>query len=193
MSIDDEIKSLGIRSSSNGPILPSESDIAAAQKTYGRELPSDYLALIQKYGRCTTRKLCSVVFPEPIPLYVDDRPDALPVAPLDGAGFSFFYGGNRSDGTGGLADEAGAFGGRMPNGLLPIGGDLFGNKFCLGYSPNGEPGVYFWDHEFEWDADDYQAETGKRMPEIVKYQNIYFIANTFREFLEMMEEDEEND
>jgi len=193
MSIDDEIKRLGIHSLFNPPNLPSENDIAAAQKAYGRELPKDYLDLIQKYGQCTLGALYGVDFPKPMPLYVDDRPDALPVAPLDGAGLSSFFGGEPpNDSGGGLSYYVEAYRDRMPNGFLPIGGDLFSNKFCLGYSPDGSPGVYFWDHDFEWDADDYEAETGKIMPEIVKYQNIYFIANTFQEFLTMLDEDEKS-
>ena len=43
--------------------------------------------------------------------------------------------------------------------------------------------MYWWDHELEWDAEDYEAETGMPMPAEAKYQNVYLVANGLTEFL----------
>jgi hypothetical protein len=41
--------------------------------------------------------------------------------------------------------------GRVPEGLLPIGTDPFGNLYCLGVAGRFRPKVLFWDHEREAD------------------------------------------
>lgn len=36
--------------------------------------------------------------------------------------------------------------------------------------------IFYWDHENEWDEEDYFDEFGVQMPEEVKFQNIYLIG-----------------
>jgi cell wall assembly regulator SMI1 len=60
---------------------------------------------------------------------------------------------------------------RLPNGILPIGEDSFGNLICIGLLQNNFGKIFFWDHEEE-------------INQINK--NIYFVANSFTELLNML-------
>lgn len=63
---------------------------------------------------------------------------------------------------------------RVPPNLLPIARDPGGNLICI--SVSGEDGgkIYFWEHEEE-------ADLAKG--EIADYRNVYFIANSFTDFI----------
>ncbi len=66
---------------------------------------------------------------------------------------------------------------RIPPGFVPIGVDSFSNLFCLGaVGTDYESKIYFWDHELE--ADDDETPT---------LENMTFIANSFTEFLAVVE------
>jgi hypothetical protein len=63
---------------------------------------------------------------------------------------------------------------RIPNDLLPIGRDPFGNLICIGLEDKlGK--IYFWDHEEE--ADDDEKST---------YTNVYKISDSFVDFINML-------
>jgi hypothetical protein len=62
--------------------------------------------------------------------------------------------------------------GRMPEGLLPIGSDPFGNVYCLGLSGRWRGKVWFWDHEAEAD----EAEPPRT-------DNLELVAPDFASFL----------
>lgn len=74
----------------------------------------------------------------------------------------------------------------MPEGFLPFADDGLGNQLCLCLQPENSQKVYWWDHELEWDAEDYEEETGNTMPAEAKYQNCYLIADTFADFFEKL-------
>lgn len=74
--------------------------------------------------------------------------------------------------------------GRPPDRSLPVATDGAGNLVCLIDARDRTPGFYLWDHEYEWDERDYREETGRAMPEEAKYQNVYFIAESFSRLLE---------
>jgi hypothetical protein len=60
---------------------------------------------------------------------------------------------------------------RIPKGLLPIGGDPFGNLVLLDLGARSVGSVYFWEHEEEnMEGDPY-------------WDNISFIAPSFTEFI----------
>lgn len=42
----------------------------------------------------------------------------------------------------------------LPEKILPIGDDAFGNAICLSCRDEDFGKVYFWDHEEDWDHDD---------------------------------------
>ncbi len=65
--------------------------------------------------------------------------------------------------------------GRIPQSLLWIHDDPFGNAVCLGVAPPYRGRVYFWDHENEPDDDwDGSVETAG---------NLTLLANSFTEYV----------
>lgn len=58
---------------------------------------------------------------------------------------------------------------RMPDELVPIADDPFGNRICIGTAGPHEGKVYFWDHEEEQDEP--------------TYDNCHLLADSFEEFL----------
>jgi hypothetical protein len=42
--------------------------------------------------------------------------------------------------------------------------------------------VYYWDHEREWDEQDY-LEQGLPVPPDLKFQNVHLIAGSFEDFI----------
>jgi hypothetical protein len=64
---------------------------------------------------------------------------------------------------------------RLPSHIIPIAHDPFGNAICLSCGEKDYGYVYFWDHENEVD---YTQSTDD------DYNNLYFIAKSFTEFLD---------
>jgi hypothetical protein len=64
-----------------------------------------------------------------------------------------FYGVAESP-NGDLVGEAESMTGRLPEGVLPIAGDSFGNLVVLDGRDDNDGPVFFWDHEFETDLPD---------------------------------------
>jgi len=68
-------------------------------------------------------------------------------------------------------------GDRYPLDSFPIADDQFGNRICLIVKGKNRGKVYFWDHELEVEI----KETDN------PYCNMFFIANSFNDFLNMLE------
>jgi len=66
---------------------------------------------------------------------------------------------------------------RMPDNLVPIAHDPFGNEICMSFSGDDRGAIYFWDHESE--ADEGEEPT---------YNNCYLIAKSLTEFLDGLHE-----
>ena len=67
---------------------------------------------------------------------------------------------------------------RIPKQMLPIANDDGGNLILLALGKQDKGKVYFWDHDEE-SEDDEPPTT----------DNIYFVANSFTEFLENLKEE----
>jgi len=65
---------------------------------------------------------------------------------------------------------------RIPDNFLPISSNEFGDLICLCTQGERIGQIFYWDHENEWDEEDYFDEFGVQMPEEVKFQNIYLIG-----------------
>lgn len=62
---------------------------------------------------------------------------------------------------------------RLPDNLVPIARDSFGNRICMSFDGDDKGAIYFWDHEIE--ADEGEEAT---------YRNCYLIAPTLQQFLD---------
>lgn len=71
---------------------------------------------------------------------------------------------------------------RLPKNFLFIGRDPGGNGILLSLHPDTYGKIYFWDHENE-------PEEG--LEDLADYPNIYFLANSFTEFLDSLKTEEE--
>jgi hypothetical protein len=77
--------------------------------------------------------------------------------------------------NGNLVDVTWSLSGRMPEGVLPIGEDPFGNFICLDGRDGRDGPVLFWDHEYEGEPPDEA--------------NLYEIAPDLQTFLDSLYED----
>lgn len=71
-----------------------------------------------------------------------------------------------------LEREVEIYAGRIPDHLVPIAADPFGNVICIAVAGPSAGAVYFWDHEEEGD--------------VLNNDNVYLIADTFTEFLDLL-------
>ena len=190
MSIELEIQRLGGLLPQFGDTFlpPSASDLAIASDAYLRKLPDDYLYFIEKYGNSYFSRDVWLKLQSNTPLYVHDEALGFPrVLGPDHVALDGFHGGRRPDhANSSFSARIDRLADRLPNGFVPIADDGSGNQFCLGHSMDGVPGIYFWDHEYEWDKEDYINETGAKMPESAKYQNIYFVSNSFSDLFKIL-------
>jgi hypothetical protein len=78
-----------------------------------------------------------------------------------------------------IKTEYGMFKDRIPSDLIPIASAPCGNQICLCVKGVNYGKVYFWDHENE-------APEGEEP----WYENVYLIANSFKEFIDKLYETE---
>ena len=115
--------------------------------------------------------------------YIHDESLGLPNYSFEGSGLSHFYGVSSNSFKNDLSEILKCYQNRMPDNFLPIADDGLGNQICISLNNESSGYVYWWDHENEWDEDDYQEDTGEHMPIEARYQNVYLIAKSFGEFL----------
>ncbi|MDG5471409.1 SMI1/KNR4 family protein [Jeotgalibacillus sp. ET6] len=68
---------------------------------------------------------------------------------------------------------------RIPDTCIPIGRDAGGNLVCLNLSEVNYGYIYFWDHEEELNYEERKIASN----------DLYFIADSFKEFLNSIETD----
>jgi hypothetical protein len=151
-----------------GGLVPHEpmtrEEVSAIENDLGELLPEDYRDLLQQYGAADFGEL------------VEFR-----TATGENAPFSHFYG--SSGGSQSLARRIKTYKDRMPDTIIPIGDDGGGNQICLGIKGTERGSVFYWDHDNEWDEDDYLEEYGEPMPPERKFQNVQLIADSFEGFI----------
>ena len=83
--------------------------------------------------------------------------------------------------------------GRIPEELIPIGDNMFGDQVCLAVLGEHRGKVFFWDHDDERDEADYWQEhgQGKTVPREFLYGNVYLVADSFMDFLARLVRDEQ--
>jgi cell wall assembly regulator SMI1 len=138
----------------------SPEDITKFEEEIGYELPEDYKKFLLEHngGR-----------PSPEGFSFEYRDSKKSSSLLD-----FFYGiQGETEEHYDLATNNQDFKGRIPSDMLVIACDQAGNQICLGLFGNVKGKIYFWDHEEE--------AVSEGDPPV--YGNLYFIANSFSEFV----------
>ena len=176
--IESKFRSLGgIVPAGDVFIRVDEEELSSLETSLGAPLPRDYRLFLSEYG--------ASMFGE----YVMFQPvHRFPMTISSGGKgpFSHFYGA-KSERHQRLIKKIATFQGRMPDTVIPIGDDGGGNQICLGITGNEKDKVYYWDHNNEWDEEDYLEDHGAPMPPEVKFQNVYLIAESFEDFIQRLE------
>ncbi|MBJ8056120.1 SMI1/KNR4 family protein [Bacillus cereus] len=76
--------------------------------------------------------------------------------------------------------------GTIPSNVIPFAIDPSGNLICFDYKNHEEnPIVVFWEHEDAWEKEALMESKGITAGEAeeVARENVFFVANTFTEFL----------
>lgn len=181
MRIDDEIVRLGglepvVPEVTFGLAVLDQNDI---EHTLGTHLPDEYVMFVRKFGghRFVNMVRFSTVSPDPVYLHPIDT--GLPNKRVNGSLISHFYGStSKDDPPLALKWAIKMYRSRLPDNFLPIADDGLGNQLCIAVTGSKKGHIYFWNHENEWDEDDYLEGTGEDMPEDAKYQNLYLVADT---------------
>ncbi|YCA42408.1 SMI1/KNR4 family protein [Bacillus sp. JZ8] len=83
----------------------------------------------------------------------------------------------------------------LPDFIIPFAIDPAGNLICFDYKNHEKnPIVVFWEHEDAWEKEILMKEEGlsEEEAEEAARENIFYVANTFTEFLQKLYEDEED-
>ncbi|MCA0174662.1 SMI1/KNR4 family protein [Bacillus sp. RAR_GA_16] len=84
----------------------------------------------------------------------------------------------------------------LPKKIIPIANDPAGNLICFDYKGHEEsPVVVFWEHEGAWEKEMLMEEEGlsEEQAEQKARENVFFVADTFTDFLNSLYEDDEDD
>ena len=189
MNIDKTIENLGgiVPLYPKKRTCPNEDYWAKVEKLVGEQIPIVYKNFATKYGVSTPNNLLKVVpFTEKAEYQHPESVD-IPNYTFEETSLSVFFGkGTDYD----LVKTLKEFKNRMPAKFLPIADDGMGNLIVISLNLKDYEKVYFWDSDAEWDSEDYLEETGKIMPEEVKYQNLWLIGSNFENFWERLSIDE---
>lgn len=190
MSYINEIDRLGglekLRPSRNTNL--NIEDIRILEKDLGTELPGDLSDFLMNYG---ISHFSNEITFDPISRdseYIHHPDSGQPNFFFEGSGISVFHGRDREETSAhDIFWNAKNYKDRMPPQFLPFASDGMGNQIVISLHKETYGRIYFWDHETEWDAEDYEDEVGVAMPEEVKYQNLWLLANDFNDFFRRLQ------
>ena len=149
-----------------------ENEIADLEQTLEASLPDPYRNFLKTFGASRFRVMVEFKPVTNLPASISD----------DGTGsINIFYGASAHTPYD-LAGEYELYKDRMPEGFLPIGDDGGGDQICMLVAGEKAGGVYYWDHNSEWDEEDY-TEDGLAVPPDLKWQNVTLIAESFEDFV----------
>ncbi|UOQ55561.1 SMI1/KNR4 family protein [Hymenobacter cellulosivorans] len=187
MAIEDEIKRLGGLKPIEDQFYPlNKQEVELLEKEANGVLPPDYNQFLTTYGECIFLNSVSFKPMKQEPEYVHDEKLGIPNGSFSGSSLTMFYGKRTKKSTLTIIDTLKRYRERMPEGFVPFADDGLGNQLCISVGPDNYQKVYWWDHEMEWDEEDYEDETGTPMPVSAKYQNVYLLANNFTDFFEKL-------
>lgn len=174
----------------NRDVKLSANDIQNIETTIGNKLPKDYVQYLLEYGLKGTNEMVFYSPKQEHPIYQHSEDLDLPNPVFSGSYLSVLFGKNEQEEYD-ILYELEEYQDRIPTSCIPIGTDGGGNLILMDLKENNYGFIYFWDHEYEWDAEEYEEETGLDFTEEIKYQNTYLIADSFSSFLEKLTVKEE--
>ena len=184
MNIDELAKRLGgICPAGGDEFRPvPEAELRSIEDKLGTRIPAAHRSLLRQFGAFAFRGRY-----ENNPYVYFKSKTQLPqyITANDLALFDFFYGPTQQTGPSGLRQQINFFRGRIPETMIPIACDGGAGEICLGIKENDFCKVFYWDMANEpLDQETYFEDYGERMPDGVKRQNLYLVANSYDEFLD---------
>ena len=145
---------------SSGPL--SEEELRVAERELGLQLPSAYRKFLLTHNGG-----------KPVPgVFNFKGRDGSP----DRSVVDWFLSVHEAD-FDNLLHYAQTYRGRIPEWLVPIGHDPYGNLILLGHTGTDTGAVFFWDHEQEIST---HSQSGA--------VNVFRVANSFQQFLDQLYE-----
>lgn len=163
-------------------------DIQRLQAQVGSILPKSFIEFSSAFGICDFNE--EVGF-EPFSTeaeFIHSEKSGQPNFTFESSTISVFYGIDPDeDKTYDIFENLMLYKDRIPDAFLPFASDGMGNQILISLNSAHYGRIYFWDHEAEWDAEDYEDETGTPMSEEVKYQNLWLIGKDFEDFFDRLQ------
>lgn len=164
----------GIEPVTGNSFFPLNNDeILALQARLDCQLPSDYKSFLQQYAGSRFGLMTRFAPSIPLPQYISSSGKGL---------VDYFFGNAKCAYS--LPWAIDCYTQRIPETLLPIAANLAGGLVCLGILCHRQNHIYYWDNQHEVDWDDFETEEEL---ETAKYQNVFYIAESFSDFLEQLE------
>lgn len=173
--------------------LPSDTklnteDVKQLEKQAGGILPKSFSEFISRFGICSFNEEIEFKSFSNDAEFIHDDEAGLPNFTFESSTVSVFYGIDpEEDKTYDIFENLKLFKDRIPDAFLPFATDGMGNQILISLNKDNYGRIYFWDHEAEWDVEDYEEETGIPMREEVKYQNLWLIGNDFEDFFNRLQ------
>ncbi|WP_299443481.1 SMI1/KNR4 family protein [uncultured Aquimarina sp.] len=184
MSYKEEIKRLGkfipINDNPTGNLTKIEIDNIGV--TIGAKLPNDYTDFLLNFGMGSFENNIGFKPIKEDSEYIHPEKTGIPNFKFYASSISVFFGIHEKR-IYDILDNFNTYLDRSPNLFLPILTDGLGNLIGILLDKENYGKIYFWDHESEWDEDDYLDDTGQEMPEEAKFQNLWLLADNFTDFL----------
>lgn len=178
----------GVSGVREDPLRPlAEHEVEAIEHVLMAPLPRQYRDFLLTFGAIGFERAVGCMLLEP--LCGNTEPSIVEPFIMYGADVM-------NDSINGVLENFYVFRDRMPETVFPIGEDIFGNQFCLGFAGDEYNKVYFWDHEGEWTAWDEHGDVDYGEPVLPNlYEGLYLVANSFEEFIDRLErsDDEEEE
>jgi hypothetical protein len=179
--MQSKLQKLGIKPSFNGKYdHATDSDIQAIENKANGKLPLEYCEFLKSYGY--SGFFSWVIFPR------NDNNNHKIIKTHIG-----IFLGTSSDYPHTVMDKLITYEDRLPSEIVPITTES-GNFLCISvYADKNEYGkIYHWDHNREWDEDEYVARHKTRMPRSAKFSNMTLVAESFTDLINKLEIDPEN-
>jgi hypothetical protein len=173
--LEARIAELGGLTPIRGRIPLDDQSLAKLEAKIGARLPAPYRDFVQHYGGSLFDEYLQCVSKYILPAFLS-KDGRVPVGEFLGASSSA----DTKYST--LEAAIDTYTGRMPETVIPIADDGGGNKVCIGIRGNELGKIFYWDHNNEWDEEDYVDE-GLPVPEDLPFQNCHLIADSFSDFI----------
>ena len=171
-------------------LVLDEAGISCLEAKIGKVIPKDYRDFLTVLAGCSFNRIILFKSRNNAAEYIHSEGSGYANPIFKGSQIAYFYGSDK--GSYSISWAYSTYPERIPDFCLPIASDGFGNQFILSLQENSRGSIYFWDHENEWDAEDYEDENdGEKMPEKVNWQNMYLVALNFVELFEILFIDEQ--